>query len=165
VIAYENSFAYKLLQKFESMRERVENYIAVADLCPFPAFITARDGTTILYVNTAYRRLTGKTEESLQNLDWLSVIHPDDREEVKRVWENFTATPENGVPMIHTHRYINTCTGTIIPAVTYTTAVLNNGIVGYIIPSCCSGFLFLGVDLQCDIQKAKLSTMGLIKLP
>jgi PAS domain S-box-containing protein len=156
-MAYEDSFAYKLLQKFESMRERVQNYVSVVDLCPLPAFITSREGTAILYVNDAYRRLIGKTEEQLQNDDWLSVIHPEDREEAKQAWIALVANPKDGVPLVHRHRYLNNATGTIIPAVTYTTPVLNNGIVGYIVPADCSGLLYLGVDLGCPTQKEKLA--------
>lgn len=156
-MAYEESFAFKLLQKFESLRERVEHYIAVVNLCPLPAFITSKEGTEILYVNPAYRRLLGVVEEDLQNLDWLRVIHPDDREMVKSIWQNYIATKQDGVTFTSRHRYINNNTGMSFHAVTHTTSVVNNGIVGYIIPNDCSILLLLGVDLQCEVQKAKMA--------
>lgn len=154
-MAYEDSFAYKLLQKFESMRERVKNYISVVDLCPFPVFITTREGNTILYVNGAYKNLIGKGEEFLQNCEWLSVVHPDDRDGAILAWKVFTSNPVDGVTMVHTHRYLS-ATGVVIPATTYTTAVANNGLVGYIIPTDCLGLLFLGIDLKCPVQQHKM---------
>lgn len=155
-MAYEDSFAYKLLQKFETMRERVQNYIAVVDLCPLPAFITSREGDVILYVNDAYRRLLGAGEEKLQGHDWLHVIHPDDREAAKQNWAELIANPVNNRTVSHRHRYI-TATGIVIPSITYATPVVNNGIVGYIVPNDCSGLLILGVDMNCEVQKAKLA--------
>lgn len=156
-MAYEETVAFRLLQKFESLRERVEHYIAVVNLCPLPAFITSKEGTDILYVNPAYKRLLGVTEEELQNLDWLRVIHPDDREMVQSIWQNYVVTKQDGVTMTSKHRYINHRTGMSFNAVTYTTSVVNNGIVGYIIPNDCSILLMLGVDLHCEVQKAKLA--------
>ena len=157
MMAYEESFAFRLLQKFESMRDRIENYIAVVDLCPLPAFITSKEGGAIIYVNSAYRKLLGVVEEDLQELNWLRVIHPDDEERVKKVWLDFVANNKTGVPEASYHRYRNVKTGFIIPCVTFTTCVANNGIVGYIVPTDCVGLLVLGVDLQCEVQKAKLA--------
>lgn len=156
-MAYEETVAFKLLQKFESLRERVEHYIAVVNLCPLPAFITSKEGTDILYVNPAYKRLLGVSEEDLQNLDWLRIIHPDDREMVKSIWQSYVASKEDGVTMTSRHRYINAKTGMSFMAVTHTTSVVNNGVVGYIIPNDCSILLMLGVDLHCEVQKAKLA--------
>lgn len=156
MMAYEDSFAFKLLQKFESLRERVQNYIAVVDLCPLPAFITSRDGTAILYLNAAYKKMLGVTEENLQNLDWLQVVYKPDQEMVKAVWANFLASAVSDVTMTSKHRYVNNTTGLVIPAITYTTAVAYNGIVGYIVPSDCLIMMVLGIDLQCEVQKSKM---------
>lgn len=135
------------------MRERMEHYVSIADHCPLPVFIVPREGDAVLFVNNAYRMLTGKSEEDLQNLDWLKVIHPDDRESTLLSWNNFLKNLTDGVTMVHQHRYINEARGLVIPAYTHTTAVLNNGIVGYIVPSDCSGMLHLGLDLQCVVPK------------
>lgn len=156
MMAYEESFAFKLLQKFESLRERVQNYIAVVDLCPLPAFITSRDGTAILYLNAAYKKMLGVTEEALQNLDWLQVVYEPDREGVKNIWADFLKNAVSDTTMTHKHRYVNNTTGLVIPALTYTTAVSNNGIVGYIVPTDCMIMMVLGIDLQCEVQKSKM---------
>lgn len=153
-MAYENTFAYKLLQKFETMREKVKHYSAAVDVCPLPAFIATRNGNTVLYVNQAYRRLFGRGEEALQDLNWLAVIHPDDRMEVERSWSAFTSNPQDNVPCVHTHRYLG-ADGQIIPAVTYSTPVVNNGIVGYIVPATCGGMALIHVDLACDPRRLK----------
>lgn len=150
---YQNSFAFKLLQKFESMRERVEHYVAVINQCPLPAFITSRDGATILYVNNAYRRLIGRSEERLQNQDWLEIIHPEDRVTTLAFWKKFLEAPVDGVPVAHVHRFVNTSTGVIIPTITYVTSVVGNGIVGYIIPTDCGGMMLLGINFNCPVQQ------------
>ena len=67
------------------------------------------------------------------------------------------AKNETGVPVAEYHRYISPTNGLAVPCVTYTTAVDNNGIVGYIVPTDCLGLLLLGVDLHCEVQKAKLA--------
>lgn len=135
------------------MRERMEHYVSIADLCPLPVFIVPRDGSAILFVNNAYRMLTGKGEEELQNLDWLKVVHPDDRESTLASWNTFLIDLADGVTTVHRHRYVNEAKGLVIPAYTYTTAVMNNGIVGYIVPSDCCGMMHLGIDLQCVLPQ------------
>ena len=162
---YQNSFAFKLLQKFESMRERVEHYVSVVNHCPLPAFITSRDGATILYVNNAYRRLIGRSEERLQNQDWLEIIHPEDRVTTLAFWKKFLEAPVDGVPVSHVHRFVNTSTGVIIPATTYVTSVVGNGIVGYIIPADCCGMLLLGISLNCPVQQMRMSTLTTLTPP
>jgi PAS domain S-box-containing protein len=134
-VDYRNTFAYKLLQKFESMRERVAHYVAVIDECPIPAFITSRDGKELYYVNAAYRELFGKDEAQLQEDEWMKLIHPDDRAKAATVWQEYIKNPVNNVPMIHTLRYI-TRNG-VLPASTKVTAIPGNGIVGYIV--CATG--------------------------
>lgn len=152
---YKNSVAYQLLLRFEYMRERIEHYTAVADHCPLPAFIASRDGQSIMYVNAAYYRMTGCRIEQLQNNDWLQIVHPDDRADTEAFWKAFTQSPVDDVPVSYTHRYINHSTGSIIPAITYVTAVKKNGLVGYVIPSDCVGMLLLGINLNCVGQQMR----------
>ena len=130
-MSYENSFAYKLLQKFEAMRDRVLHYVAVIDQCPVPAFILSRDGKDMYYVNASFRDLFGKDETVLQDGRWLDLIHPDDRKEMKAIWEEYLKNPVNNVPVMHCHRY-QTLSGDM-RTVTKVTAIPENGIVGYIV--------------------------------
>lgn len=155
----EETFAYKLLRKFDSMRERVEHYIAVIDLCPLPAFVCTRDAHDVFYVNPAFTRLLGKSLESLQQMGWLGMVHPDDRAKVKLAWESYMSHLEDGVTMPHARRYV-AANGTDVEATLYTTAIVNNGIVGYIVPSNCAILLTLGINLGCDVQKSKLAAMA-----
>lgn len=151
MLPYEETFAYRLLLKFESMRERIQHYVSVANVCPLPVFITSREGTTVLYVNPAYQRMTGRTEERLQNTDWLEIVHPDDREQVAADWKTYLSTLVDGVQTAHRHRYVNGETGAVVEATTFTTAIAGNGLVGYILPLNCFGFMALGIDVRCPV--------------
>src|SRR5574337_697678 len=154
-IPVEETFAFKLLKKFDSMRERVEHYIAVINLCPLPAFICTRDAHDVLFVNPAYTRITGKTLEDVQQMGWLSVIHPDDRQKVTDEWTAYTATMKDGETVCRVRRYQNG--GITFEAALFTTALQGNGVVGYIVPKDCAMLLFLGIDLNCPIQHCKLA--------
>lgn len=128
----ENSLAYHLLEKFQADREKIERYSAVAERCPLPVFVIGSDGVSILYINPAYRELTGRTLDELQDGKWPIVIHPDDREEVQRAWKMFT---ETNTVQPHWHRYIH-ANGTITEAMTLVDRVEGNGYVGFIMPQC-----------------------------
>jgi PAS domain S-box-containing protein len=154
-VPLEDTFAYKLLRKFDSMRGRVEHYIAVIDLCPLPAFICTRDAHDVFFVNHAFTKLLGKTVEHLQAMRWLESIHPDDREKVKQFWGEYVSRLEDNVTTAHQRRYL--VNKNVIEAILYTTPLVNNGIVGYIVPTNCATLLALGINLGCDVQKQKLA--------
>ena len=133
----EKSLAETLLDKFHADREKMERYTALVELCPLPAFILAHDAKTIVYVNPAYREMTGRTLEELQDDKWIDLaIYPDDRPSVLQTWRQFAET-HKAHP--HHHRYISK-TGIVTDAVTILERVEGNGYVGFILPKCESAF-------------------------
>ena len=150
-----DSVAYQLLQKFVATREKIEHYIAVIDLCPLPAFLTDRAGTKVLFVNRAYTKLLGLNLSEVQNLRWLDAVHMDDRLQAEKGWKIFLEAQQDGVTVTNRIRYTHAATKNTISAITATTFVAGNGIVGYIIPTDCLGLLELGIDLNCEAQRAK----------
>jgi len=61
-------------------------YRSAIDLCPLPMLLVHEDGN-LLYANVAYLDLVEDALENMQGDGWSRVIHPDDRERVKREWE------------------------------------------------------------------------------
>lgn len=155
-IPLEGSFAFKLLKKFDTMRERVEHFIAVINLCPLPAFICTRDARAVLFVNPAFTRITGKNLEDLQEMGWLNTIHPDDRAKVELEWAKYATSMEDNVTVARARRYRNG--GITFEATLYTTALTNNGVVGYIVPRDCAMMYVLGIDLHCPVQQCKATS-------
>jgi PAS domain S-box-containing protein len=107
--------------------------MTIAELCPLPAFIVAYDGKTIVYVNAAYQRMTGRTLFDLNEGDWADlVIHPDDREKTRAAWASFL---KDGQLQPHWHRYVHK-DGTVFEGMTLVERVQGNGFVGFIVPQC-----------------------------
>jgi PAS domain S-box-containing protein len=129
----EKTLAFHLLEKFTNDREKMERYVAIAQLCPLPAFIVAHDAATVVYVNPAYTILTGRVLEELQDGKWIDlVIHPEDRTGVRELWGRFALTT---LCPPHRHRYVHK-DGKVTEAISLLERVEGNGFVGFIIPSC-----------------------------
>jgi PAS domain S-box-containing protein len=58
----------------------------ILDVLPLGSWIAEKDGT-ISYVSPAWERLTGIAAPLMYDEGYLSFVHPDDVEHVKRVWE------------------------------------------------------------------------------
>ncbi len=140
---FKDTLAYRLLARFESLHEQVEEYIRVVDKCPVPTFIATRDGLTIMFVNAAYKRLIGKGEDALHNFDWVeNVIYEEDHDLAIDNWHSIINAPP-GTTQIHHHRYVLP-NGTCMPARTYSSQLRRHPvIVGYIIPTTEVGLKFL----------------------
>lgn len=108
----------------------MERYSAVCELCPIPVFIVAHDGSSVIYINPAYRELTGRNIDELQNNGWLNVIHPEDRTRAEAEWALFLKTQ---VPKPSLRRYVGV-DGTVTEAEMNAHRVENNGYVGFIVP-------------------------------
>ena len=128
---YTQSLAYALLQKFTEYREMVERFSAVAEFCPIPCFVTAHDGTSILYVNPAYTAMTGYGVDELQNASWSKVVHPEDRQEAIDVWLKFCRDAQ---PVNFQQRYVHAETGVVTKVITTVHVVKGNGFVGFMTP-------------------------------
>jgi PAS domain S-box-containing protein len=63
---------------------------ATADALPGLLFVSDAAGENI-YVNEGFRSFTGLSEEALMGSGWLVVIHPDDAQNVERVWRDAIA--------------------------------------------------------------------------
>lgn len=127
----DRTLAVRLLEKFQNDREKMERYSAVCELCPIPVFIVAHDGSSVIYINPAYRRLTGRAIDELQNNGWLSVIHPDDRDRVETEWTRFLKT-EISKPSLRRYIHVD---GTTTEAQMTVQRVERNGYVGFIVPT------------------------------
>lgn len=108
-------------------------YMAVAERCPLPAFIVAHDGSTVIYVNPAYRHMTGRNILDFQTATWPDlVIHPDDRSKVQIAWQTFI---KDGILQPHWHRYVH-ANGTVYQGMTLVDQVQGNGYVGFVVLQC-----------------------------
>ncbi|MGG6263888.1 PAS domain-containing protein [Leptolyngbya sp. AN03gr2] len=68
-----------------ALTESEARYRALADLIPQFVWVTNSDGQNE-YANRQFCEYTGKTEAELSKLDWLEIIHPDDRTSTQERW-------------------------------------------------------------------------------
>lgn len=78
--------------KFRLLADSMPQHIWTADI----------EGN-IDYYNASVYNFTGHTRESLERDGWISVVHPDDREENSKAWMHAV---QNGVPFIFEHRFL-----------------------------------------------------------
>lgn len=126
-----DSLALQLMSKFQHDREKLENYVAIACHSPLPAFIQARDGISMLYVNPAYTNLTGYVLADVQLERWAESVHPDDRATTLAWWKKLVAADRIGGS--HIHRIIRKGGQATIKVTVVISCVENNGFVGFII--------------------------------
>ena len=120
-----------MLKRFEQYRNEVEKFSAFADFCPIPAFITAHDGLSILYVNPAYVELTGCEVGMLNDGQWTQVIHADDRQRAINVWKQFIVDRK---PVCISERFVNVKSGQVFDTICTVHAIPGTGMVGYVFP-------------------------------
>lgn len=60
----------------------------ISDSSPNGIFITDPNGNCI-YINSAYNKISGLSNEEAKGQGWISAIHPEDREAVKNSWYDF----------------------------------------------------------------------------
>ncbi len=58
---------------------------AISQTSPLGIFVTNRFGR-INYLNNEYCRITGLSIEQVRGKSWIEAVHPDDREEVEKIW-------------------------------------------------------------------------------
>ncbi|TCD16378.1 sensor histidine kinase [Oricola cellulosilytica] len=68
-----------------ALRESEERFRNMADNAPVMLWVTGADGCCT-YVNRLFCDFTGQSLEDALGLGWLETIHPEDREEAKRVF-------------------------------------------------------------------------------
>lgn len=67
------------------LRESEARYRALADSIPQLVWATTAEGQNE-YVNQQFCEFVGLSESELVNLDWLTIIHPDDRDHTRDRW-------------------------------------------------------------------------------
>jgi PAS domain S-box-containing protein len=77
----------------EALAASEERYRILADLNPQAIWMGAPDGR-ITYANQGFLDYIGLTTESLDNMGWLNVFHPDDHKRVIEAWGRSVATGE-----------------------------------------------------------------------
>jgi PAS domain S-box-containing protein len=71
----------------DALRESQHLFQTLASVSPVGIFRTDRDGSTT-YVNPKWSELSGLSSEEASGSGWLKAVHPDDRENLLKTWEN-----------------------------------------------------------------------------
>jgi two-component system response regulator len=71
----------------ETLRESEDRYQTLARISPVGIFRTDAEGRTT-YVNPRWCQIAGLDAAQAAGFGWLEAVHPDDRERVRRGWEN-----------------------------------------------------------------------------
>lgn len=95
-ITEEKDYQQKLL-------EREEKFRLLADSMPQFVWTSGADGN-LDYFNQSVYKQTGLTEEQVMNGGWIEIVHPDEREENIKKWQNAVMTGEE---FIFEHRFLN----------------------------------------------------------
>ncbi len=87
----------------EDLRESEATFRLLADSMPQFVWMGDVEGN-LNYFSEAVYAYTGLTNAGIQQKGWISIVHPDDREENLRKWRNAVATGEE---FIYEHRFRN----------------------------------------------------------
>ena len=97
----------------EALRESEEKFRSLSDSSPMGVFYTDSTGN-ILYTNKSFQDITGISYENSLGSGWINTIHPDDRNEVIRIWNQTISkkrgkgldwrfvTPDGNIRLVHT---------------------------------------------------------------
>ena len=80
----------QLKQADRILREAQTRFRAIGDASPVGIFVVDADGRDS-YVNRRYRQITGLTSRGTRDRGWRELVHPDDREQVLRDWDEAVA--------------------------------------------------------------------------
>jgi len=69
----------------EALHHSEERFRMLASCSPVGIFVATNDGN-VVYVNEAFRRLTGLAKEKHRDEGWADAVHPDDRRRVLDQW-------------------------------------------------------------------------------
>lgn len=84
----------ELLQLKDEIAQRAEDkYRTLAESLPLIVSLAQPDGT-IEYINSWWTEFSGHSPDQFINGEWLSAIHPDDREKVLHAWQKALAESE-----------------------------------------------------------------------
>ena len=87
----------------EELKESETKFRLLANTMPQHIW-TADNKGNLNYFNQAVYDFTGLNTKEIENMGWLSIVHPDEREENIKKW---TASVETGNEFIFEHRFLN----------------------------------------------------------
>lgn len=90
---YKDDLELLVLERTEQLQETTEMYQTLSKVSPVGIFRTDAKGRYV-YVNQTWKDFTGMSRQEALGNKWLDAVHPDDREEVKKVWDNAMADGE-----------------------------------------------------------------------
>jgi PAS domain S-box-containing protein len=96
-------------QAERALRESERRYAALTEMSPIGIFRFDAAGECV-YVNPRWCEMTGRTLETASGDDWVSLLHPDDRDRILTSWG---VAFEQQMPYVNEGRHIHT-NGTVV---------------------------------------------------
>lgn len=121
-----HSLASTLAHTFESKNGKLKELHVIVEACPLATFITDARGYCV-YVNKAYQDLVGRDYHDALGDGWKRFVHPEDIDDVCRVWSE---SINNRETFDHRYRYVRP-DGEIIPIHCLATRLPSGNYVGY----------------------------------
>lgn len=91
----------RLRQNLETLRENEHRYRTLTQQLPVGIFMTDLEGAC-RYVNERWCQMTGFTAEQAAGLLWTQAVHPDEREQVLKAWQQAV---REGSEFVLDHRF------------------------------------------------------------
>lgn len=91
----------RLRQNLESVRDSEQRFRTLTQQLPVGIFMTDLQGQC-RYVNERWCQMTGLAAEQTVGLPWMHALHPDDREQVEKVWRQAL---DKGNEFVVDHRF------------------------------------------------------------
>ncbi|MFH2107106.1 MAG: PAS domain S-box protein [Chrysiogenia bacterium] len=113
----------------QKLRESEERYQTLANVSPVGIFRTDKNGATT-FVNPTWCKISGLSEEQAMGDGWLAAVHPDDREAMRKGWQE---TIRQLKPSFADYRFLRQ-DGTVAWVMGQATPEINleNQIIGYV---------------------------------
>jgi PAS domain S-box-containing protein len=128
-LTYRQKFERVIVESAKAIKLSQNRFQILAQISPVGIFQTQADGFTS-YVNPKWCEISGLDYEDAIGDGWLSVVHPDDKEQIRIGWEE--ATKEKRMSSAE-YRFINSegkvkwVIGHAVPELD-----VNNNIIGYV---------------------------------
>ena len=78
----------------EELRQSEERFRTLANAMPAIVWLTSANGNAVYFNDRTYE-YTGKSHKELADFGWGDFVHPDDKNETLRIWNNSLRTGEN----------------------------------------------------------------------
>lgn len=77
----------------DALRDSEERFRAISDASPLGIFVSDAQGDCV-YTNAAYHKISGLNFKQALGTNWITAIHPDDRQRIKLEWRNAMRSQE-----------------------------------------------------------------------